>query len=237
MKRHWLLLIALLLTLPRMAAARDLYFYLSEEAFKVEWVVPPPAKHLSPENKSDIDQILSLQTTRTSRDCDRAFAESEINLKSFFSAPYGPLSTDETRRLGALFERIRADAGQYVKKAQTYFERSSPYAENSRVIPCVALEGTDSYPSGHAAIAQVFANILTARDPSRAAAFAARADQIGTDRVMAGVDRPSDIEAGKKLGTEISHVLLEDSRFRKELLLYLRDNSDDEAKDEANSAH
>ena len=78
-------------------------------------------------------------------------------------------------------------------------------------------ETSASYPSGHATHGMVDALVLAAIFPEQRDALLARGEQIGNDRVIAGIHWPSDVAAGQKLGREIAHRLLDDTNFQYEV--------------------
>jgi acid phosphatase (class A) len=88
---------------------------------------------------------------------------------------------------------------------------------NPKIHPCLPLERSYSYPSGHAVAGIVWATLLSEIFPEKRDALMARGKQIGDDRVLAGVHYPTDVIAGRKLGEEIARRLLADQAFRAEL--------------------
>lgn len=65
------------------------------------------------------------------------------------------------------------------------------------------MESSFSYPSGHSALAEFYARILSIALPDRAADFKARALQIAQDRMIGGVHYPTDVRDGVLLGDQI----------------------------------
>lgn len=61
-----------------------------------------------------------------------------------------------------------------------------------------------SYPSEHSAAAFAAANVLAAFFPDQASTYRAMAEEAGQSRVYAGVQFPSDHEAGKELGRQVA---------------------------------
>ena len=161
-----------------------------------------------------MDTILALQSSRSAADCERAGVEVDESLPTFFGPPYGPLTQSEVARLNEAFEGYAKSVDVIVKAEKKSWSRLRPYLEDQRVHPCVELESKYSYPSGHATLSEVFAELLTRIFPKRdAAIFISRAHQIGNDRVMAGMHHPTDIAAGQQLGHEIVEKWLRDPAF------------------------
>jgi membrane-associated phospholipid phosphatase len=65
-----------------------------------------------------------------------------------------------------------------------------------------------SYPSEHSAVAAAAAAVLAALYPAEAAKFRAMAEEAGQSRVNAGLQYPSDHEAGAELGQKIGLAIL-----------------------------
>jgi acid phosphatase (class A) len=63
----------------------------------------------------------------------------------------------------------------------------------------------------------MWSNLLAEIFPEDAEIILARGRQIGTDREIAGMHWPSDVEAGLKLGTEVAHRMLADPAFKAKL--------------------
>ena len=69
-----------------------------------------------------------------------------------------------------------------------------------------------SYPSAHAAAAFAAAEVLAAMLPAEASSFRAMAEEAGWSRVLAGLQYPSDHEAGKALGQRVAEAVMAKAR-------------------------
>jgi membrane-associated phospholipid phosphatase len=67
---------------------------------------------------------------------------------------------------------------------------------------------TPSYPSDYAAAATAAAEVLGYVLPARAGAFAARAEEAMRSRLVAGVEHPSDVAAGREIGRHVAALAL-----------------------------
>jgi acid phosphatase (class A) len=210
-----LLGIGLFLVWPILVAAGPVW--IDKSSIDVRHVLPAPPKAGSRLDQEDLEKVLRYQATRTEEDCKRARFEFQISLKAFFGPPYGPLTPAEVEKWTPFFEKVYADTKYFVKKTGAVWNRPRPFVVDSKVTPCVQQGSTRGYPSGHATNARVFAKLLAELKPRDRAVFGKRADQIAEDRVIAGVHRPADIEAGKILGDEIVKRLLANPDFRKEM--------------------
>jgi acid phosphatase (class A) len=199
------------------ALSGGLYF-LSEDAIPVASAINAPFPSGSVADRAELDQILQLQLSRTSDECRRANTEASVSLDTFFGPAYGPLTTAEVLAWSSFFDKIGSDANDFIKQEKALWHRERPYVEDTAIQPCVPLAGQlDSYPSGHAALSRVYADVLDVIDSRRKTQFDARAAQVAQDRVLGGVHHTSDIEAGKTLGDLIFKALETSDAFQREI--------------------
>lgn len=163
----------------------------------------------SKEEAGDYKALLDWQDKRTVEQCEFAAAQDSANLKTLFVANNGPLSEKEGKTMEILLFKKYAEAGLNIYLAKKQYNRPRPYDANPEVKPCIPLETSSAYPSGHAAIAQFFANELSDYYPERRAAFMKRAKESSMNRVIGGVHHPSDVVAGVKLGDVLYKLLKE----------------------------
>jgi acid phosphatase (class A) len=203
--------------LPASALAHDAnqtFKFLDAKTIPGSDAVKPVPQPDSPTEKRDVKELLELQENRTKADCARAVTEVPLSFKGFFGPPFGPLGDADAARLAPFFEQVEGDIHMAVWNVKDHFKRPRPFAAHKEIHPCVKLEDSASYPSGHAAISRTFARVLGELAPTRAAAFMTRADQIAHDRTLGGVHYPSDIEAGKALGDKIFAALMASAKFQ-----------------------
>jgi acid phosphatase (class A) len=165
---------------------------------------PEVGSHLE---EMEFQVLEEYQRTRTLEECERAAAQDHVSLVNLFAANDGPLSRAEARRLSFVLARPYAEAGANIFVAKNTFKRPRPYLSNSALKPCVPLEESTAYPSGHATISRFLGRILAEKFPERAQAIMDRAGEIAKNRVLGGVHFPSDIEAGIKLGDTLFETL------------------------------
>jgi acid phosphatase (class A) len=196
-----LLAVTLCAVLPVLASADPHWggdpTFLDKNAVSIGEVLAPAPQAESDVDQADHQELLKIQGTRTPADCKRARTEVHVSLETFFGPEYGPLKEAEVKKWTAFFDDVATDADFFSKEAKQKWKRPRPYVAFQDVKPCTPLEKSTSYPSGHATISRVYADVLSKLDPSRKELFMKRADQIAADRVLAGVHHPSDIEAGK----------------------------------------
>ncbi|MBC7430261.1 MAG: phosphatase PAP2 family protein [Bacteriovorax sp.] len=165
----------------------------------------------SEEEKQDIQQLLYYQQTRTTEQCATAQAEANNgSLETFFGGNHGLLSAAELNKVQSKLKWVTVKTGTKIFYYKTKFDRPRPYVTHPEIKPCVDLENSKSYPSGHTTLARVYGRILAVIFPERAALFMKRADEVALNRLIGGVHHPSDVVAGKKLGDSIANDYLED---------------------------
>jgi acid phosphatase (class A) len=179
----------------------------------VESFPAPPAEG-SVTDTADLEKVRAYQVSRTTADCDRTQHEGGLDIESTFGPPYGPLSEAEVSEVSSLYSDIFIRTDEYVNTIKQKYQRNRPFIRDSKIVLCAPSHPSTSYPSGHATISRVAANIFAKLFPQKAEALRARADQMAEDRVLGGVHHPSDIEAGKKLGDLVSEELLKDASFQ-----------------------
>jgi acid phosphatase (class A) len=191
--------------------------FLDKNAISIADVIAPAPAPNSSVDQADHQELLKLQSSRTPADCKRAGTEVHVSLETFFGPEYGPLKEAEVKKWTPFFDDIGTDAEFFSKQAKQKWKRLRPYLAYQDIKPCTPLEQSTSYPSGHATISRVYADVLSKLDPSRKELFMKRADQIAGDRVLAGVHHTSDIEAGKKLGDVEFAALMKNPQFEQAL--------------------
>lgn len=92
--------------------------------------------------------------------------------------------------------------------AKYQYSRPRPSEADPSLETAVAVPRSPSYPSEHAAVATAAADVLAFVFPSSADALTRRAKEAGQTRVAAGVQYPSDIEAGAALGHQVGAAVI-----------------------------
>ena len=100
------------------------------------------------------------------------------------------------------------DATVAAWNAKYQYARARPSDFDPTIEPAVAVPRSPSYPSEHAAVAAATADVLAYVFPKRAAALAQRAQEAAQSRIAAGVQYPSDTEAGLALGHQIGAAVV-----------------------------
>ncbi len=91
----------------------------------------------------------------------------------------------------------------------TPINRPRPSAVDPTLATLVSIPNSPSYPSEHAVAAGAAAAILGYIYPDDAQTFQAKAEEAAYSRVLAGVQYPSDVEAGLELGRQVALLVIE----------------------------
>jgi hypothetical protein len=194
------------------AAAKPIYVKPDD----TDWssLLPGPPADDSPEHIAEVATLLHWQEKRTAEDVIRCQSEEEVTafvfaevLGDWFNARRLPITAD-------LMRQVYTDTRAASNAAKKKWNRVRPPLANPEIKPCVKLEKTASYPSGHATRGVVWATVLSEIFPDHKDALMARGRLIGQDRVIAGMHYPSDVAGGQKLGEEVARRLLENPDFK-----------------------
>jgi membrane-associated phospholipid phosphatase len=102
------------------------------------------------------------------------------------------------------------DATVATWESKYHYNRPRPSLEgrNSRIVTALPVPDSPSYPSEHAATAQAAAAVLAYFLPAEAQSFQDMAEQAGWSRVRAGLQYPSDYQAGLALGRRVAEAVI-----------------------------
>lgn len=130
----------------------------------------------------------------------------ELALAQFKSKPMPPLRI--ARGLSLMNVAIY-DATVAAWDAKYIYNRPRPSTLDGTFTPLLAAPNSPSYPSEHAVAAGAAATILGYLYPDDAQTFAAKAEEAAHSRLLAGVQYPSDGEAGLELGRQVALLVIE----------------------------
>jgi acid phosphatase (class A) len=193
--------------------------YLAKDDVDFLALLPEPPTKDSAEQKAEIQQILSIQSTRTP--ADEARAKKEEKFEVFQFAPIiGPDFTAEKCPLtAALFKDLETDSKYFSRTAKEHWERKRPPFIDANVHPSATLEDEGSYPSGHATRGVLYALLMADIFSEHRAELLEQGRQVGWDRVVGGVHYPSDVAAGRVLGQALAAKLMSKPEFRSQFEL------------------
>lgn len=177
---------------------------------QIEKIIGPmlPANG-SLEEKIDFETLFYYQKNRTAQDCQTAYADMDTSLRGMFGGKHKILTDQEVKKMNRFLLKAKISMGVNIALSKKIFKRPRPYISNASIKPCIDLESSYSFPSGHSLLMRVFANILAKVYPERSRILMERADQYALSRVIGGVHHPSDIEASKVMGDYLARKMME----------------------------
>jgi membrane-associated phospholipid phosphatase len=93
-------------------------------------------------------------------------------------------------------------------EAKYTYNRPRPSLVDAELTTAVALPNSPAYPAEHAVAAGAAATILGYLYPDEAQTFATQAEAAAHSRLLAGVQYPSDVEAGLALGRQVAEQVI-----------------------------
>lgn len=195
----------------------------------------------------DLESLRSLQAERLAEEIERATADGAVSVFVFadvlgprFTAEGLPVTT-------AFFDKVNREFLAFLQVTKDCWRRPRPFEVDSTITPlqgllagatararaaapaatpdagspCLA-SSRDSlysyaYPSGHATFGAMTAILLAELVPERRTQLFERGWEYGDARMIGGVHFPSDLEAGRILGTVLVALMLQNERFGTDL--------------------
>jgi len=117
-------------------------------------------------------------------------------------------TTAYSHRVHAYVAMAMHDATVATWDSKFAYNRKRPSEVDTRLHAELEVPASPSYPSEHAATAQAAATVLAYFFPAEADTWHAIAEQAGWSRVLAGVNYPSDHEAGLALGRKVAEQVI-----------------------------
>lgn len=187
--------------------------FVAADALDLSTIFPDWPRNDTLAGLADLQTVLAVQASRTANDATAARHDvglapmswaSEI-LGSQFNALRFPVTA-------ALVERIRADFAPYAHRSP-YPVRLRPQARDSRVAAVIA-HHPNSYPSAHAALSWIFAEVLSDAMLAKRELLNGHAERSGWLQVVAGAHYPTDSSAGQMLGQAFVVALRASPEYR-----------------------
>lgn len=223
------LLLLLILPIPTQAQSTEFSFENSEHASpQIEphagawktWVissgrdyrVPPPPNRW--ETRAELRQLANLTRQLDVKTQQQiAFWDAGapayrwmdlINARGLAGTP----TTAFTHRVYTYVALAMYDATIAAWEAKYHYNRPRPSEVDHNLRTALPVPNSPSYPSEHAAAAQAAASVLAYLLPAEAQSFQAMAEEAGWSRVQAGLQYPSDYEAGLALGRKVAEQVI-----------------------------
>ena len=194
--------------------AQDARPYVTAREVDLLMLIAPPPTNDSPQTKSELAQLLSIQATRTPDMEARARMDATIEIARFTEL-LGPKFTKESLpKTAALLARVTGSVNPVVDPAKDTWKRQRPHQQSDQIKPSHTLTATASYPSGTATSGMLAAIVIGNLVPEKRAAIMARGVEISNQRVVGGIHFPSDVEAGRMAATLIAFAIMSRDDFK-----------------------
>jgi acid phosphatase (class A) len=190
--------------------------YVSPEQLDVMKLLPPPPALQSQDQKRDLDELLTIQKTRTPAQEQRAVADAASGAFGFAEVLGPKFTAAGVPKLAALLTRVRGNGAALENLGKDNWKRPRPYETSKDIRPVGDLPNGSSYPSGSSTAGYLTAVVLANMVPEKATELFARGRETGYNRLVLGVHYPTDIEAGRLLATAVATVLFQNPTFVKE---------------------
>lgn len=211
--RHIALLLSFLAT-PAFAQS-----YLTPQQLDLTRLLSPPPTLGSPQQQSEMDELLRLEQLRTPERLAQARADVDENIFTMLGATIGVGFNQAALPLAAhLFDRLGDTEQALMKAPKQTFNRPRPFLSNPALHPAVHASHSGSYPSGHSTRSTVMGIVLAEMLPEYRDRIFARIGDYAQSRLIGGVHYPTDVIAGRVAGTAIDAVLFNDPTFLAEYL-------------------
>jgi len=120
----------------------------------------------------------------------------------------GVATTTFPHRVYTYVSMAMYDATIAAWESKYFYNRARPSELDHNLPTAVDVPDSPSYPSEHAAAAQAAAEVLASFFPNEAQSFRDMATEAGRSRVLAGVQYPSDVDAGAALGRKVAEQVI-----------------------------
>ena len=210
--------VALLHGLQRLPVAHAADF-LAPSDYAPDRLLPPPPPEGSPLAKAELEELDRIQSQRTPEDFARADHDFRTQNGTIFADAIGPnFVLSRLPATAKMLSDLQRQEDAAADVAKDYFHRTRPWIVDPSLKSCSKQDAPQSaYPSGHSTMAYAMAVVLAALVPAKATAILSRAADYAQNRLVCGMHRRSDIQAGQVLGTVVAELLLHDPGFRPEL--------------------
>ena len=131
-----------------------------------------------------------------------------INARLLAATP----TTPYPHRVQAYVALAMYDATIATWESKYHYNRARPSELDHKLPTAVPVPDSPSYPSEHAAAAQAAATVLAHFLPAEAQTFQTMAEEAGWSRVRAGLQYPSDYDAGLALGRSVAERVIEKAK-------------------------
>ncbi len=202
---------------PAFAQQRPYLLWLDGAKLDIAKIIGLPPAQNSPEGKAEFEQVQQITLNRTPEREKAAIADQRVALVNFLNGMDTGYVDNTHREVRLLFREAQVELGILLKSVHRLTSRQRPFQlwAKVRVKPCPGArpEGT-SFPSGHAATAALYAELLKTAIPELGDKLEERVKSYGESRLICGFHYPTDLVAGDKVGRAVAKALLADRAFK-----------------------
>src|SRR5512139_660380 len=185
-------------------------------------LLPPPPSRGSQRAAADLASYEQMRALEGSARWKLAYDDASLKFPeaaNHYACALGfSVDPETTPHLYTLLHRVIIDAGQSTSAAKLKYTRKRPFQETgdpSCVPEDEQMLGTNgSYPSGHASLGFVWAEVLAEVVPDRAAELRERGYQFGQSRVVCRLHYQSDVDGGRAVGAAVMPALRANAGYR-----------------------
>lgn len=199
--------------------------YFKELPFVLNKAIPNPPADGSPEDRKDLDEVRGWETKRTKAQCELAHTQELPTLENSFghskdrkgTPDFSKLDPKVYQELKTFFGNLERDVAYVALEAKEVWKRPRPFDRDKNIHPCVKLENSYAYPSGHSAFGEAGGIILGEIFPKNAKSLLQAGEQVGKNRILGGVHHPSDVTSGFEIARKTLEALRKDPKFVSDL--------------------
>ncbi len=190
-------------------------YYVSDINLAPE-LLPPPPDRGSPEQATDLAEVIAVSQARTKTETALALSEQHFFIFSFTPAIGAFFQSNNLPWTTAFFRNVERETDRVIDTGKAIWKRPRSFEVDTNLFCGLPEKPLTSHPSGHSTRGTVYALLLAELFPDRRDAILAVGRQIGWHRVLIGMHYPTDIYAGRVLGQAIVRQMKSNRAFRRD---------------------
>jgi acid phosphatase (class A) len=192
--------------------------FLSPADLDPKLMLPAPPKEGSAAANAELAELDRIQSQRTPEEFARADRDFKTRNGSIFAEAVGPaFDLGKLPATAKLLDDVGKDEDTEATIAKDYFQRKRPWLVDGNLKSCSQADTPlSSYPSGHSTMGYAMGVVLANLIPAKGPVIMARAADYAENRLICGMHRRRDIQAGQVLGTVVAEILLHKPAFQPE---------------------
>jgi acid phosphatase (class A) len=195
------------------------FYFLSPTIINIEEFLPNPPLLDSREALEELSLVYKAGQNKSDNLIKLIKSEDKITIFAFADVISPSFNAKLCPKTAKLFKQISDEAGFFIKKSKKFWQRPRPYIIDNKITTIIkeAANEKKSYPSGHSTLGQLYAEILINLMPEKKLVLLKKGQEIGWNRVIAGLHYPSDIYAGRFLGHILAKEMLNNLQLQASL--------------------